>query len=246
MRSADTLVDTWEAGFAILPGLLPANDLAAVEEFLDSAQPVRAGRRHLLRYDVVRRLANDPRLLAVAATFIGAGAAPFKATLFDKSPTSNWLVAWHQDVALPVSARVDAPGWGPWNVKEGQLYGHAPADILEQIIALRVHLDDSTAHNGPLRVLPQTHLMGRLSESRMRELARERRPLECTVTAGGIIAMRPLLVHASSKSVSAAPRRVLHFEYARRLPLPPGVALGATAPLGDAQLAGRRKSPADR
>jgi len=27
--------------------------------------------------------------------------------------------------------------------------------------------------------------------------------------------MRPLLVHASSKVATAAPRRVLHFEYAR-------------------------------
>ena len=24
-------------------------------------------------------------------------AMPFRATLFDKSPMSNWLVAWHQD-----------------------------------------------------------------------------------------------------------------------------------------------------
>jgi len=34
---------------------------------------------------------------------------------------------------------------GPWSVKAGVLYGHAPASVREAVIALRVHLDDSTA-----------------------------------------------------------------------------------------------------
>lgn len=156
---------------------------------------------------------------------MGTTAIPFKATLFDKSPDSNWLVSWHQDVALPIRSRVDASGWGPWSVKDGQLYAHAPADVLEQVVALRLHLDDSTAENGPLRVLPGTHLLGRLSAERISELAGEVPPVECTVPAGGIIAMRPLIVHASSKSRSPLPRRVLHIEYARSLDLGFGLEL---------------------
>jgi hypothetical protein len=45
-----------------------------------------------------------------------------RATLFDKSPTANWLVVWHQDTALPVQERREAPGWGPWSVKDGVIY----------------------------------------------------------------------------------------------------------------------------
>ena len=40
------------------------------------------------------------------------------------------------------------------------------------------------------------------------------------VREGGIIAMRPLIIHASSKSRSDAPRRVLHIEYANRKVVP--------------------------
>src|SRR6185436_775099 len=117
-----------------------------------SAQAIsrtKAGARHVLGVPAVRALALDHRLLGVATRFVGDGAVPYRATLFDKSLASNWLVVWHQDTALPLRARVESPGWGPWSVKAGITYAHAPASALENVIALRVHLDDSTLTNGP-------------------------------------------------------------------------------------------------
>jgi hypothetical protein len=208
-----------DPGFEVLPDVIRRDELSTMASLLDSEERGRAGRRHLLRNKSVRSLANDPRLLLLASQFVGLSATPFKATLFDKSADSNWLVVWHQDVALPIRAPVKVEGWGPWSIKRGQLYAHAPAEVLEEVVALRVHLDDSTADNGPLRVLPGTHALGRLSEARIHELAREITPIECTVGAGGVVAMRPLIVHASSKSRSPLPRRVLHIEYARGVDL---------------------------
>ena len=137
----------------------------------------------------------------------------FRATLFDKSPLANWLVVWHQDTALPIRERHDALGWGPWSVKDGITYAHAPASALCQVLALRVHLDESNADNGPLRVLPGTHTKGILSDNDMEELAGAIPPIDCVVPQGGVLAMRPLIVHASSKSHSQVPRRVVHIEY---------------------------------
>jgi ectoine hydroxylase-related dioxygenase (phytanoyl-CoA dioxygenase family) len=156
---------------------------------------------------------------------LGGTARCFKATLFDKSPTSNWLVTWHQDLALPLLNQVDAPGWGPWSRKGGQLYALAPAGVLAQVVALRLHLDDSRTDNGPLRVLPDTHRRGRLSEVLIAELADNTPSVDCLVAAGGVVAMRPLVVHASSKSTSALPRRVLHLEYATGVAFGPGIEL---------------------
>jgi hypothetical protein len=149
----------------------------------------------------------------------------FRATLFDKSLSANWLVAWHQDTALPLQQRIDVPGWGPWTTKAGVLHAIAPASALEEVIALRLHIDDSTSENGPLRVLPGTHADGVLSDARVTELANQIDAVECVVSAGGIIAMRPLIVHASSKARSAQPRRVIHIEYASSLGLGSGLQL---------------------
>ena len=117
---------------------------------LDRAELVRtrAGARHVLALPAIRGLASQPPLVKLAQHYLGANAFPFRATLFDKSPQSNWLVSWHQDTALPIRARIDTEQWGPWSFKGGVLHAIAPASALSQVVALRVHLDDSTAENG--------------------------------------------------------------------------------------------------
>jgi ectoine hydroxylase-related dioxygenase (phytanoyl-CoA dioxygenase family) len=119
---------------------------------------------------------------------------------------------------------VDVPGWGPWSAKEGMLYAHAPAAALEHVVALRVHLDDSTRDNGPLRVVPGSHRGGVLSDEDIGRLVAVSTHT-CEVGGGGVLVMRPLLVHASSKARSDTPRRVLHLEYARRMTFDPGLEL---------------------
>ena len=167
-----------------------------------------------MKHPTVNAIAYHARLRNLAAAVLGPTAVPYRATLFDKSPGANWLVVWHQDTALPLQQRHEKPGWGPWSVKEGILYAHAPAQALSHILALRLHLDDSTESNGPLRVLPGTHDRGVLTDEAIHELAERSVPIECQVPRGGLVALRPLLVHASSKSQAEEPRRVLHIEYA--------------------------------
>lgn len=167
-----------------------------------------------MRLNAVASIANSPQLTEIACTILGKMAFPYRATVFEKSPGSNWLVVWHQDTALPVFSRIELAGWGPWSIKEGVDYAHAPASVLAQVLALRVHLDDSNADNGPLRVLPGTHVYGVLSDDRIHELATQVRAVSCLVPKGGVLAMSPLLIHASSKLNLESPRRVLHIEYA--------------------------------
>lgn len=202
-------------GFAIIPGVLSRDETDALGHNLAS-QPLqrsRAGARHMLTLPAVAALARDVRLMKLAANVLGCEPLPFGATLFDKSPDANWLVVWHQDTALPFVERREVAGWGPWSKKTGVDYAHAPAAALSQIVALRVHLDDSTSHNGPLRVLPGTHTLGVLSDERIRDQARGTDAVQCIVERGGVVIMRPLLIHASSKATSSSSRRVLHLEY---------------------------------
>jgi Phytanoyl-CoA dioxygenase (PhyH) len=204
-----------DSGFEIVPDVLGAHDVLGLTKSLEGLKSrSRAGARHLMSEPAVAELANDTRLLALAMRELGPNARPYRATLFDKSPRSNWLVVWHQDTALPLRLRRGVPGWGPWSMKAGVLYAHAPAGALEGILALRVHLDDSLPENGPLRMLPGTHANGVLSDRAIQELSVRIRPHSCVVDRGGVISMRPLVLHASSKATSAAPRRVLHIEYA--------------------------------
>jgi ectoine hydroxylase-related dioxygenase (phytanoyl-CoA dioxygenase family) len=207
-----------ERGYALIPDVWSAREILALLVSLAdlSSRPGRAGIRHVLHHPVVSVIANDRRLLDMAQSALGENAFPFRATLFDKAPDSNWLVSWHQDTALPLVEKIETPGWGPWSVKDGFHYAHAPAYALNKVLALRLHFDDSTSANGPLRVLSGTHRMGVLTDDDVARLAAELDPVECLIAKGGILAMRPLIIHASSKSQvqSQILRRVLHIEYA--------------------------------
>ena len=54
-------------------------------------------------------------------------------------------------------------------------------------------------------------------------------PLPCIVSRGGVLAMHPLLIHASSKLLSNDSRRVIHFEYSAALEFEPGMRLRTAA-----------------
>lgn len=178
-----------------------------------------------MSHSTVAACARDPRLQEMARAYLGSGATPFRATLFDKSAGSNWLVVWHQDTALPLAARHNEPGWGPWSTKNDVVYAHAPAWVLEQVVALRLHLEDSASDNGPLCVIPGSHREGVLNDEEVFAYARAHEAVECIVPEGGVLAMRPLLIHSSQKSTSDRSRRVLHLEYAASLDLAPGIRL---------------------
>ena len=221
-----------EQGFAVLPDVLSQTETTKLSEAVDrlGLERSRAGARHMLRFSVVDALARDPRLLEIASGLLRAEAHPFGATLFDKSPRANWLVVWHQDTALPMRERRDLPGWGPWSMKGGVLYAHAPATALDRVVALRIHLDDSTTDNGPLRVLPGTHERGVLRDDEIAALARQVASVECVARRGSIVMMRPLVVHSSSKAIAPAPRRVIHIEYADSRADDGGLSISSLAP----------------
>ncbi len=204
----------YDKGFAIVPGVFTQSEvnhlLNAVSEIESSS---KAGIRHALKNPAIKVLAEDQRLLNIAREILGENAFPFRATLFAKSPDANWLVVWHQDTALPLRQKQESAGWGPWSTKEGIVYAHAPASALQKILALRIHLDDSTEYNGPLKVVPGSHNRGVLSDDQIHDLTLATTNVECVVSRGSVLAMRPLLVHASSKVKDGASRRVLHIEY---------------------------------
>lgn len=200
--------------------------LAALREVFAQAIPDRAGCRTGLEHAVVQELARSPAIRALVEPVLGAQAFAFRATLFDKSPRANWLVAWHQDRVVPVRAETDAPGFGPWSHKREGVFVQPPVAVLVELLAVRVDLDGSGARNGGLRVLPGTHVHGVLERNRIEELAAARLPVTGEIAAGGALCLRPLLLHSSSRAAVVGHRRVVHLEFAAA-PLPGGVEFAA-------------------
>lgn len=205
------------AGWASTEVVLPPDDVDAIVADLQPAFTTAVGRggvRNLLASDhTVQRLARVGPLRDLATAILGPESGAVRALLFDKTPETNWKVVWHQDLSIAVDRHRPAPGYGPWSEKEGVTHVQPPAHILEQMLAVRLHLDDCTSDNGPVRVLPGSHRAGKLRPAAITEWRARGTEVECCVPRGAVLLFRPLLLHASSPAQRPGHRRVLHLEF---------------------------------
>jgi hypothetical protein len=194
-------------GFEVLPGVL---DAAQCAKLIEQLPPISgAGSRSLLAQPWCAELAAQLLAFPALAHILPAGHIAVQCTLFEKSASINWLVPVHQDLNIPVRERTDSKDMRGWSLKEDGWYVQPPLAILEQMVAVRLHLDDCGVDDGPLYVVPGSHSQGVISPQNAAALRVGERA--CLAQAGDVLAMKPLLLHRSSKSSGASRRRVLHF-----------------------------------
>lgn len=204
-------------GFVLLRSIVGNDVIEELGKSLTQCEslPDAPGVRHLLRRSpAVRRLAKSPPILGIAATYLGSGAKPVKAILFDKTPSSNWYVTWHQDLTIAVKEKIEVAGYGPWSEKDGVPHVQPPASVLQQMLAIRIHLDDCSEQNGALSFMSGSHNAGKLGPDEISKWREKARPICCPADQGDVIVMRPLILHSSRKASNPEHRRVLHIEYA--------------------------------
>lgn len=216
-------------GYEIVPDVVGPSMVdqlrAAIEDVVD-ADPVRQRRgstfaiRNLMdAVPSVRELAGSDAIRNLVVGYLGSEALVVRAILFDKTPEANWLVTWHQDVTIAVETKIDTPGFGPWSVKAGVTHVRPPAEVLANMLTVRLHLDDCDESNGALKVIPGSHKRGFLSQEEIASFRDHEEIDVCEIAAGGAMLMRPLLAHASSRGDRPGHRRVIHLEFAST-PLP--------------------------
>ena len=208
-RVAAVLNEAETTALAAALATLPTGDTSARER--DGAYGVR----NLLRASTaVREVARCEKIFQLAEQVLGGGAFAVRAVFFDKTPAANWRVPWHQDLTIAVAERIEVPGFGPWSVKAGIVHVQPPRDVLENMIALRLHLDDCGADNGALQVIPGSHRGGKLRAAEIVAVRERTAAGTCEASRGDALLLRPLLLHASSPARLPGHRRVLHLEYA--------------------------------
>ena len=198
-------------GFAVIPGVLAESECQCALDAVAEQGRAESRSRAWLTHAWCQRLAISLKQHAALADIVAPTSVAVQCTLFEKSPDNNWLVSLHQDLSVPVRERVEDNESSGWSMKDGSLFVQPPVSILESLVALRVHLDDCGAESGALRLVPGSHRFGRLDVRRAAALRDEHGEVTPAVERGGVLAMRPLLLHASSKAVMPSFRRVLHF-----------------------------------
>ncbi len=218
-----------EKGYTVLPPVYNSEAIARIAAIIGAAEQDNASFRRTADLFAIRRVLKEipalygavftPVLRAWMDTLFGKDYFLVKSIYFDKPGASNWFVAYHQDLTIAVDKRAEVPGFGPWTVKQEQYAVQPPLDILENMFTLRIHLDETDENNGALRVVPGSHSKGVYRAASIDWTVETEDT--CAVPQGGVMVMKPLLLHASGRTMNGKNRRVLHIEFCNReLPAP--------------------------
>ncbi len=205
-------------GFSILNPMFNQKEIDLVNDVISSSfidkQPVYAIRQLFRCLPELKSIILKSDLIELIQSIGGNDYFLTKAIYFNKPKSSNWFVAYHQDLSISVNQKHEIDGYSQWTFKKGQHGVIPPIKVLESIITVRIHLDDTNNKNGALKVIPKSHLNGIIRpESLDNEIQTE---TICNVKKGGIMLMTPLLLHASDRTINDNQRRVIHLEFSNQ------------------------------
>lgn len=178
-----------------------SNDLFAIRQFFNEVPGVV----DIIFNSTLRNLLKE---------LLGENYFIVKSIYFNKPQTSNWCVPYHQDLTISVDNKSEVKGFEFWTTKQNQFAVQPPLDILESVVTLRIHLDDTNENNGALKVVPGSHLKG-ICRPESIDWKKESE-VSCNVPKGGIMLMKPLLLHSSGRTTNNRQRRVIHIEISNR------------------------------
>lgn len=187
-------------------------DLRALEAIAAGYAPNLPGARLFDQPALAALLVPDSAIGSIPAGILGHGARPVRATLFNKTAGVNWSLGWHQDRAICVRQRIEAPGYGAWTVKAGVHHVEPPFEILRRMVTIRIHLDDVDDDNAPLLIAPGSHRT-RVTVDAVPGLVHDTGVFACLAQAGDIWIHATTLLHASKPAAKPARRRVFQIDF---------------------------------
>lgn len=203
-------------GAELQAGALRNGEMAQLHGLFDAHKPSGPGKRVFGDPILSVLLQPGSSIHGVASTKLGPEARAVRALLFDKRADANWALGWHQDRTIAVKERLHIDGYGPWSCKNGIHHVEPPIDILESMITLRVHLDPCGPANAPLKIIPGSHLLGRIPVADINEEVAGLGSYTCTAQQGDVWVYATTILHASDAATHPSSRRVLQLDYATR------------------------------
>ncbi|MEF9476523.1 phytanoyl-CoA dioxygenase family protein [Chryseobacterium sp. 1B4] len=210
-----------EYGFAVINNVFSQQELEEIDYVLQNidtskenfrkSEDLFAIRQFLKEVPEIKNLIFNENIRNLIKEIFGEKYFVVKSIYFDKPETSNWYVAYHQDLTISVDKKLELPGFGPWTTKQNQFAVQPPVDILENIYTIRIHLDDTDENNGALKVIPKSHAKG-IYRPETIDWTIETEEL-CNVEKGGVMIMKPLTLHGSNRTTNGRKRRVIHIEF---------------------------------
>lgn len=219
-----------QKGFCVINSIYSSDEIQSIVNFIDTLNTSRptfrksedlfAIRQFIKELPEIKELLFNKKLQSIINTIAGNDYFIVKSIYFDKPEKSNWFVAYHQDLTISVDKKTETAGFNFWTLKHNQFSVQPPVPLLENIFTIRIHLDDTNKENGALKIVEGSHLK-EIFRPEIIDWKTEKETF-CNVEKGGIMMMKPLLLHGSNRTSNQKRRRVIHIEFSNNN-LPEGI-----------------------
>lgn len=219
MVTEQSLINEFEGcGRVWLRNAVEEEDLALFDSI--TAAPTKAGQR-LDAYTALDTALSAESSLLHAIRRLASDAVPVRIVAFNKTEGANWGVPWHQDRVIAVAEKVDVVGYMNWTNKSGTWHCEPPQSVLDEMLFVRVHLDDTDQSNGAMEIAVGSHADGIIPSATAEEVASTYPKEICEAKRGDVLILKMLTLHSSKPARFPSGRRVLRIDFASSpLPLP--------------------------
>ena len=207
-------------GFSIIDGIYNDAEIDSILSCIENADQTNTTFRKSADLFAIRQVVNEiPEILPfvfndnlqrLISNILGNDYFIVKSIYFDKPENSNWYVAYHQDLTISVDKKAEIEYFVNWTKKQNQFAVQPPISVLENIVTLRIHLDETNSENGALKVIESSHSKGIFRPETINW--EKENEVTCNVNKGGVMLMKPLLLHSSGRTTNSKKRRVIHIE----------------------------------
>jgi len=210
----------YNKGFSIVDGIYNDLEIESILNSISNADQTNSTFRKSVDLFAIRQVVKEiPGILPIVfnenlknliSNIFGNDYFIVKSIYFDKPENSNWYVAYHQDLTISVDKKEEIENFVNWTKKQNQFAVQPPISVLENIVTLRIHFDETNSENGALKVIENSHSKGIYRPETINW--ENEKEVTCNVNKGGVMLMKPLLLHSSSRTTNSKKRRVIHIE----------------------------------
>ena len=191
-------------------------------KLLDNAATAstKAGQRLDVSKQLKAALSEESSLIR-AVRRLSPNAVPVRIVAFNKSERANWGVPWHQDRVIAVTEKAEIAGYNNWTKKSGTWHCEPPLSILDEMLFVRIHLDDNDHSNGAMEIAVGSHSNGFVPSAEAERVAKSF-PIEtCEAKRGDVLILKMLTLHSSKPAQIQSGRRVFRIDFSSTQLPPP-------------------------
>ena len=143
---------------------------------------------------------------------LGEGYSLIRSAYFDNRVSKPEKTVWRQRRRLTFPVKIEGADYSNWQLEGDFFSAEPPARIMQDMVIVRIHLDDSDQNNGELKIFKGSHSQI-LDHSAIKVITENGLPSNCGILAGGIQILKPFILQSETKRSRSKKNRIIELTF---------------------------------